>query len=167
MQAVPTRQVLRMPADLMLLLHRQALSEYSLACESAQIAAERCGAVQSPTADARAELRNCRARVIAAEDALDLLADDVATRETWDVSLDDRSRDLITRLVGTALDRVGDDFEASDQEILDAADRIQRLQALLDELGPGDRPNVRRWDRTKCRAYRRFVDRSSTPTSSS
>ena len=122
-------------ADLTLLLSRQALSEYSLACEAAQRAAERCAAPDRPSADALADLGNCRASVIAAEAKVKLVVDALAARETGKVSLDRAGSELIGTLICTALDRLSADFEASEDEILATATRIQRLRAVLDELG--------------------------------
>lgn len=131
----PMRRTLQIPADVTLLLSRQALSEYSLACEAAQIAAEQCGMARTPSPECLAILRDCRARVMAAEGALTLVADAIVTREGRMVSLDDPGRHLIGTLVGTALCRMSANLEAPEEEILAAADRIQRLRALLHELG--------------------------------
>lgn len=130
---MPSPNPLRIPADLTQLLSRQALSDYSTACGAAENAAEQCARASSSRCDPL-ELRDCRARVIAAEDALRLLVDDLATREVCDVPLNDRHRALMGTLVGTALDRLCSSLESSEEEILAAADRIQRLRALLDEL---------------------------------
>jgi len=122
------------PADLVLLLRRQALSDYALACEDARSAAEQCIA-SIPTADALVALRSCRARVSDAENALDALGDDVADRDAPDVTVSDR--DLVITRVEIMLGRLSRDLESSETEILAAADSIKRLRALLDELGPG------------------------------
>ena len=136
---------LRIPADLALLLSRQALCDYSLACEAAQAAAEGSGAATSPTPAATAHLRDCRTKVKASEEALRVIGDDVATRSACDASLD-RHRLLIAGLVGTTLDRLCGELEASEEEILAAADRIQRLRALLEQLDPPERQVAdRRW----------------------
>lgn len=119
-------------ADLTLLLSRQALSEYSMACEAAQRAAEQCAAPEHPSADALAELGNCRASVIAADAKVKLVVDALSTGK---VSLDRASSALIGALICTALERLSADFEAPEDEILATATRIQRLRAMLDELG--------------------------------
>ena len=121
------------PADVALLLSRQALCDYSLACEAAQAAAERSGAARSPTPAAIAHLRDCRKKVKASEEALHVIGDDAATRAACDASLD-RHRRLIAGLADTALDRLCGELESSEEEILAAADRIQRLRALLEQL---------------------------------
>lgn len=123
-------------SDLMLLLRRQALSDYSLACANAQIAAERCAAVTSVTNEMVAELRTLRATVVLAAEALELVGDDVATPAPWDRPLDDRSRELLAARIRSALGRVSGDLESSEHEILDAADKIERLRAMLEELEP-------------------------------
>ena len=125
------------PADLALLLSRQALCDYSLACEAAQAAAERSGAATNPAAPTIAHLRACRTNVAQSEEALDVIGDDVATRALCDASLD-RHRLLIAGLVGTTLDRLCGELESSEEEILAAADRIQRLRALLEQLDAPD-----------------------------
>lgn len=122
-------------ADLTLLLSRQALSEYSMDCEAAQCAAERCGVPARPSAHALADLGNCRTRVIAAEATLKLVVDALAAPEAGKVSLDRASSELIATLIYTAVDRLAADFGASEDEILATATRIQRLRAVLDELG--------------------------------
>ena len=122
-------------ADLALLLSRQSLSEYAMACEAAQRAAERCAASDRPSADALADLVNRRASVIAAEVSLKLVVDVLAARQAEKVSLDRASRELIGALICTALERLSADFEASEDEILATATQIQRLREVLDELG--------------------------------
>lgn len=131
-------EALAMPADLTQLLRREALSDYALACGDAQDAAEHCGAVTNATTEMLVELRTCRASVIVAAETLELVGDDVATAEPWDISLDDRNRDLITTRVRLALDRISGDIESSEQEILQAATRIGCLHAVLDKLRLGD-----------------------------
>lgn len=123
----------RIPADLALLLSRQALCDYSLACEAAQAAAERSAVATSSTSDAIAHLRDCRTNVKASEEALRVICDDVATRAACDASLD-RDRLLIAGLVDTTLDRLCGELESSEEEILAAADSILRLRALLEQL---------------------------------
>ena len=147
-------------ADLALLLSRQALSEYAMACEAAQRAAERFGAAHRPSADALADLGNCRASVIAAEAKVKLVVDALATRQVGRVSLDRASSELIGTLVCTALDRLSADLEASEDEILAAATRIQRLRAVLDELGvktadAPSQPGERTGDLVRPRSSRR------------
>jgi hypothetical protein len=122
--------------DLSLLLSRQALCHYSVACEAAQIAAERCGATKSPSPDTLRQLRTCRGRVVAAEEMLDVVGDQIASPEAWIGSLHGRRRDLVVILVGSVLDRFCDGLESSEDEILAAARNVQHLRALLDELGP-------------------------------
>jgi hypothetical protein len=124
---------LTIPPDLLLLLRREALSDYSVACERASIAAEQCVAVTSRPG-VLVNLHTCRARVIAADQALDVVGDDVATAEEWDVSLDDPNRDLISARVSIALQRVSGDLDSSEPEILEAADTIQGLRVLLAKL---------------------------------
>ena len=72
--------------------------------------------------------------MIAAEHALSLVVDDLATRQPSDLSLDGGHRAQIATLAGAALDRLCTSLEASEEEILTAADTIQRLRTLLDEL---------------------------------
>lgn len=122
------------PAELLRLLRRQALGDYSVACEAAQAAAERSGAAARPSPGAISRLRECRTNVIAAEEVLDLLGDDAATRASCDASLDGRQRLLIAGLVRTALERLCEDLESSEEEICAAAARIRGLRALLDQL---------------------------------
>ena len=55
----------------------------------------------------------------------------------WDLPLDDRSRELAAARIRIALGRVSGDLESSEHEILDAADKIERLRAMLDELELG------------------------------
>jgi hypothetical protein len=124
------------PSDLSLLLGRQALCDYSVACEAAQIAAERCGAATCPSPDTLEQLRTCRGRVVAAEEMLGVVGDDVATRKAWIGSLRGRHRDLVAGLVGTVLDRLCGSLESSEDEILAAARHVQQLRALLDQLEP-------------------------------
>ena len=128
---------LDLAADLTLLLSRQALSEYALACGAAQSAAERCGSLDRPPAHAFADLRSCRARVTAGEATLKLVVEALATREAGNVSLDAASSDLIGTLICTTLGRLSADFEASEDEILATATRILGLRAVLDELEVG------------------------------
>ena len=45
----PMPTTLQIPADLTLLLSRQVLSEYSLACDAAQTAAEQCAIPDHPS----------------------------------------------------------------------------------------------------------------------
>jgi hypothetical protein len=122
--------------DLSLLMRRQALCDYSAACEAAQIAAERCGATKSPAPDTLEQLRICRARVVVAEEMLEVVGEGVATQKAWIVSLPGRHHDLVVGLVGIMLDRLCGSLESSEDGILAAARDVQRLRALLDELGP-------------------------------
>ena len=141
---MPKPLPIRIPADVTLLLSRQALSEYALACEAAELAADHCGVSDAPSPAALAHLRNCRQRVIAAEDALRLVAGADGTGAACTVSIDGADRDLIGTLAGTTLDRLSGDLEASEEEILAVADSIRRLRALLDELGTRrERPAAR------------------------
>jgi hypothetical protein len=123
--------VLRIPADLTALLRQMALQEYSLACETAHRAADDATDDEAVTSAQLVELCVCRARVADAEDALELLGDDVGTREEWEVSLERRNGKLIAALIAEAIDNVGyrltADGAASEQEIIDAADRIPAL----------------------------------------
>lgn len=123
------------PPNVALLLSRQALNEYSLACEAALLAADHCGVSDAPSPDALAHLRTCRVRVIAAEEALKLVAGADGTAAACTLSVDGADRDLVGALAGTTLDRLSAGLEASEEEILAAADSIRRLRALLDELG--------------------------------
>ena len=162
-----TATTVDLAADLTLLLSRQALSEYSMVCEAAQRAAERCGAPDRPAAEALADLANCRASVIAAEASLKLVVDVLAARQAEKVSLDRASSELIGALISTALERLSADFEASENEILATATRIQRLRGVLDELGletadarqagPGSRSVTSPWPNP---SRRHPVDRS-------
>ncbi|MDP8910380.1 MAG: hypothetical protein M3N47_14970, partial [Chloroflexota bacterium] len=143
---MPNTLRIRIPADVTLLLTRHARSEYSLACETAALAAEHCVS-DAPTADALAHLCDCRVRVIAADDALKLMGGADATGAACTVSIDGPDRDLVGTLVGATLDRLSGDLEASEEEILAVADSIQRLRAVLDELGTRrDRPAARDQD---------------------
>ena len=72
--------------------------------------------------------------MIAAEHALSLVVDDLATPQPSELSLDGHQREQIATLAGTALDRLCTSLESSEQEILTAADTIQRLRTLLNEL---------------------------------
>ena len=126
----------QVPTELLLLLNRQALGDYSMACEAAQAAAEQSGAAHRPSPDASSRLRGCRANVMAAEEVLDLVGDETATRASCNGSLDGRRRLLIAGLVGTALERLCEDLESSEEEICAAAARIQGLHTLLDQLRP-------------------------------
>jgi hypothetical protein len=127
---------LEVPAELAGLLSRQALGDYSVACEAAQAAAEQSGAATRPSPDTNSRLRDCRTQVIAAEEVLDLLGDDMTPRRSCDASLDGRRRLLIVGLVGTTLARLCEDLESSEEEIRAAASRIQGLRTLLEQLGP-------------------------------
>lgn len=131
---MPLTDALDIPADLTLLLSRQALCDYALACEAAQDAAERCAAAKSPSADVFAQLRDRRERVLATEEALTVIGGEDATRHGADRSLASRHRDLTAMLIRTALYRLRGHLESSEEEILTTADRIQRLRALLDTL---------------------------------
>lgn len=130
-------QVQGVRSDLMLLMRREALSDYSLACANAQIAAEKCAAVTSATSEMVAELRTFRATVVLAAEALELVGDDVAAPVAWDLPLDARGRELAAARIRIALGRVSGDLESSEHEILDAADKIKRLRAMLAELELG------------------------------
>lgn len=131
---MPNTLRIRIPADVTLLLTRHALSEYSLACETAALAAEHCVSdARSP--DALAHLCDCRVSVIAGDDALKLVAGADATGAAYTVSVDGPDRDLVGMLVCATLDGLSGDLEASEEEILAVADSIQRLRAVLDELG--------------------------------
>ncbi len=128
-----------MPAQLALLLTRQALSQYALACEDAQFAAERCAAANDPTPDELAQLCEHRMRVMTAEATLGLLPYDVGTREVWDVSLDATQHDLIVALVGSSLNQVCGELESPEKKILAAAETIGGLRALLGRVEAGAR----------------------------
>lgn len=130
----PMLRSLHIDADLTSLLSRHALSEYSLACEAAHIAAEQYGVAEHPHPDGLGLLRISRANVICSEDTLKIVGDAVHTHTIANVSLDDCDRALIGKLAGTALQRLTEDLEATEEEIIAAADRIMRLRALLDEL---------------------------------
>jgi len=123
------------PPELLALLSRQALGDYSVACEAAQAAAEQSCAAKRSSPDATARLRDCRTHVIAAEEVLDLLGDDPVTA-ACDASLDGRRRLLLAGLVGLALERLCEDLESSEEEICAAAARIEGLRTLLDQLVP-------------------------------
>ncbi|MDP1848265.1 MAG: hypothetical protein Q8K79_10785 [Solirubrobacteraceae bacterium] len=125
------------PAELSALLSRQALGDYSVACEAAQAAAEQAGAATGPGPDAVSRLRDCRTDLIAAEEVLDLLGDETATRRFCAASLDARQRLLVAGLVGITLERLCADLESSEEEICAAAARIQGLRTLFEQLGPG------------------------------
>ena len=127
---------LEVPAELVGLLSRQALGDYSVACEAAQAAAEQSGAAKRPSPDTISRLRDCRTKVIAAEEVLDLLGDDTTPRRSCDASLDGRRRLLIIGLVDTTLARLCEDLESSEEEIRAAASRIQGLRTLLEQLAP-------------------------------
>jgi hypothetical protein len=122
-------------SDLSLLLRRQALCDYSVACEAAQIAAERRGATKSPSPETLERLRTCRRRVVATEEMLDVVGDDVKPPGAWIGSLHGRHRDLVVGLVGSALDRLCGGLESSEDEVLATARKVQHLRALLDALG--------------------------------
>ena len=126
---------LQIPADLTLLVSRQALSEYSLACEAAQTAAEQCAIPDHPSQHARGQLRGCRARVNAAEHVLNLVST-VPPGQPWKVSLQSPDRRVIATLLATVLKRQSVDLELTEEEILAAADRIPRLRMLLDSCTP-------------------------------
>ena len=138
---MPLTEALNIPADLTLLLSRQALCDYALACEAAQDAAERCGAAKSPSSDVFAQLRERRERVLATEEALTVICEDDAARRPTDRSLDSRHRDLTAMLIRTVLYRLRGHLESSEEEILTTADRIQRLRALLDALEQRPHPS--------------------------
>ncbi len=129
-------QSLPIPADVLLLLRQEALSDYSLACERASIAAEAC-AVTSEHGDKGVRLRTCRTGVIAADEALTAVGAGATAAEAGDVSIDDANRDMISTRVGLALDRISSEFESSAPEIVDAANRIRCLRGLLCELDAG------------------------------
>jgi hypothetical protein len=141
-------------ADLWLLLSRQALGDYSVACEAAQIAAERCGATTNPSPDTLEQLRTCRGRVVAAEEMLAVVGDDLATPAAWIASRHGPHRDVVVRLVGTVLDRLCGGLESSEDEIVAAARHVQHLRAWLDELGP-PRPGLHAPDNDRGDADRR------------
>ena len=122
---------LEIPADLTLLLSRQALSEYALACDAAQIAAEQCAIPDDPSQDAHGLLRDCRARVNAAEHVLNLVGT-LSHGQPWKVSFQSPERHAIATLLATVLTRQSADLESTEDEILTAADRIPRLRTLLD-----------------------------------
>lgn len=144
---MPKTLRIRIPADVALLLSRQALSEYSLACGAAELAANNCGVSDAQSPDALAHLCTCRVRVIAAEDALKLVEGAVGTAAAYMVSINGPDRDLIGTLAGTTLDRLSGDLEAPEEEILAVAHSIRRLRELLDELGTRrERPAARDQD---------------------
>lgn len=122
---------LQIPADLTLLLSRQVLSEYSLACDAAQFAAEQCAIPDHPSDHARSQLHGCRARVNAAESMLDLVSTACPGRP-WKVSLQRPDRHVIATLLATELKRQSADLESTEDEILATADRIPRLRTLLE-----------------------------------
>lgn len=126
---------LEIPADLTLLLSRQALSEYSLACDAAQIAAEQCAIPDHPSQHACGQLRKCRARVNAAEHVLNLVGT-VSPGQPWKVSFQSPERHVIATLLGTELTRQSTDLELTEDEILATAGRIPRLRTLLDSCTP-------------------------------
>ena len=127
----PMPTTLQIPADLTLLLSRQVLSEYSLACDAAQTAAEQCAIPDHPSQHARGQLRGCRARVNAAEHVLNLVST-VSPGQPWKVSFQSPDRRVIATLLATELKRQSADLELTEEEILAAADRIPRLRTLLD-----------------------------------
>ena len=141
---------LQIPADLTLLLSRQVLSEYSLACDTAQTAAEQCAIPDHPSQHARGQLRECRARVNAAEHVLNLVST-VSPGQPWKVSFQSPDRRVIATLLATELKRQSADLELTEEEILAAADRIPRLRTLLDSCTP-------------LTAYRDAAARSSSAT---
>ena len=104
-------------------------------------------------------MRDCRARVNAAEHALELVTDAVSTGQPWKVETTERH--LIATLLGVALERQSADLESTEEEILATADRIPRLRALRALLDPSlvfTRP-------TELMSYRnRIAFRSSTRT---
>lgn len=126
---------LDIPADLTLLLSRQVLSEYSLACDAAQLAAEQCAIPDHPSQHARGQLRECRARVNAAEHTLDLVST-VSPGQPWQISLRSPERHVIATLLATELKRQSADLGLTEDEILATADRIPRLRTLLDSCTP-------------------------------
>jgi hypothetical protein len=126
---------LEIPADLTLLLSRQALSEYALACDAAQIAAEQCITPDHPSPHARAELRECRARVNGAEHVLDFVSA-VPPGQPWKFSFQSPERPVIATLLGTVLKRQSTDLESTEDEILATAARIPRLRTLLESCTP-------------------------------
>ena len=126
---------LKIPADLTLLLSRGMLSEHSPACEAAQIAAEQCAIPDHPSQHARGQLRECRARVNAAEHVLDLLGT-VSPSQPWKVSFQSPECHVIATLLGTALKRQSADLELTEDEILTTADSIRRLRTLLGSCTP-------------------------------
>jgi predicted kinase len=132
----PMAQSLTISADLLLVLRQEALSDYSVACERAAVAAEQSMAVMGHATKPLADLRRCRSTVIAGDKILTVVGDDVATVTEWHVSADDPDRDLIYSRVSLALDRVSGDLESSGPEILQAADRIRSLRAVLISLRP-------------------------------
>ena len=131
----PMPTTLEIPADLTLLLSRQVLSEYSLACDAAQIAAERCAIPDHPSQHARGQLLECRARVNAAEHMLNL-ASTVSPGQPWQVSFQSPERHVIATLLATVLKRQSADLELTEEELLAAANRIPRLRTLLDSCNP-------------------------------
>lgn len=84
-----------------------------------------------------AELRTFRATVVLAAEALELVGDDATRPVAWHLSLDERSREPAAARIRIALGRVSGDLDSSGHEILDAADRIERLRAMLDEVELG------------------------------
>jgi hypothetical protein len=127
----PMPTTLEIPADLTLLLSRQVLSEYSLACDAAQSAAEQCAIPDHPSEHARSQLRECRARVNAAEHVLNLVSS-VAPAQPWKVCFQSPDRHVIATLLGTELKRQSADLGLTEDEILATAGRIPRLRTLLD-----------------------------------
>lgn len=124
----------RVPTYLTPLLSQQALSEYSLACQDAQAAAELCAAATSPSPDDLARLRKCRARVLVAEETVSLLPDGAAKREAWNMALDPRTRDLIARLAHATLKRLCGELESPEEKILTTAEAIRGMRTLLEGL---------------------------------
>jgi len=97
---------LQIPADLV-------LSEYSLACDAAQTAAEQCAIPDHPSQHAREQLRGCRARVNAAEHVLNLVST-VSPGQPWKVSLQSPDRRVIATLLATELKRQSADLELTE-----------------------------------------------------
>jgi len=131
---------LQIPADLTLLLRRQVLSEYALACEAAQSAAAQSAIPDHPSERARDQLVGCRARVNAAEHVLNLVSTFPPGR-AWKVSSQSPDHRVIVTLLCTALRRQSADSELTDEEVLAAADRLLRLPTLLD-LAPRSPPTA-------------------------
>jgi hypothetical protein len=116
------------------------------ACEDAGNAAEAClvnarrpiERRTAPDIELASELVEHRARVDHAEQALEMVGDDLATVEPWNARLSEyhRGRELMIEVIDQAIDNASGYVSSEPDSIVAAGRLIERLQALVAELEP-------------------------------